>query len=69
MFEQYPDILTPREVRKALRISNAEAYNIIKSGKLKHFTVGRSIKIPKYALLDFLAKMCDNNNKELGLAR
>lgn len=61
MFENYPDIMTPSEVRKALRVSKASVYEMIHSGQLKHFQVGRSIKIPKWGLIDFLERKCDNN--------
>ena len=61
MFEEYPNIMTPDEVHKALRISKGAVYTLLHSGQLKHFRIGRNIKIPKYGLIEFLEKICDNN--------
>lgn len=60
MFESYPDIMTPEEARHALRVSKASIYRLLHSKQIQHFYVGRSIKIPKFALIDFLTAGCDN---------
>lgn len=61
MFEEYPNIMTPDEVHKALRISKGAVYKLLHSGQLKHFRIGRNIKIPKYALIELMELLCYNN--------
>lgn len=55
MFEQYDDILTIEEVAELLRIGMTQAYRIVRSGNLKGYKEGKDWKIPKQALINYVA--------------
>ena len=61
MFENYNDLLTVAEVCSALRIGRNSAYAIIASGELKSIRIGKSIKIPKKYLIDFVMNSDSDN--------
>jgi excisionase family DNA binding protein len=50
-----PEVLTAREAAAILRIGRNQAYQAIARGELGAIRIGRSIHIPKQALLDLLA--------------
>jgi excisionase family DNA binding protein len=54
MFEDYKDILTPTDLQAALGIGRNTVYQLLKDEKIKHIRIGRSIKIPKFYLVDFI---------------
>ena len=54
MFSSYPDVLTVEQVSDALSICAAQVYRLIHANKLRYFTVGKSFRIPKSALLAFI---------------
>jgi excisionase family DNA binding protein len=58
MFDDYPDILTVREMQALLGIGKGMAYKIIKSGAIKHMRLGKVIKIPKKSLIDYVCQQC-----------
>ncbi|MEY8368964.1 helix-turn-helix domain-containing protein [Anaerovoracaceae bacterium 42-11] len=47
MFNQYDDILTVADVAEALYIGKNRVYELLASGNLKAFRIGRMWKIPK----------------------
>lgn len=49
-----PEALTVPEVMRALRLSRFKVYDLIRSGQLKSFTIGRSRRIPADALRSFI---------------
>ena len=49
-----PTLFTVEEVAAHLRIGRNSAYNLVKSGRIKHVKIGRTIRIPKSAVLDFI---------------
>lgn len=53
MFNEYPDILTPEQLAKALKISKNSAYRLINEKKIGSIHVGRKIIIPKSCLIDY----------------
>ena len=61
LFEDYPDILTIEDLQKALAIGRSMAYRLISSGAIKHWKIGKSIKIPKQFLIDYVAESCYNS--------
>ena len=61
-FKEYPDLLSVSEMQAALRIGRTTAYQLINSGVISHLKIGRKIKIPKDALVDYIAKSCYNND-------
>ena len=50
MFQEYPDILTPVQASKALRIGTKTFYSLIRERKLGHIRIGKKILVPKYCL-------------------
>jgi excisionase family DNA binding protein len=50
-----PEVLTVREAAAILRVGRNQLYQAIARGELDAVRIGRSIRIPKHALLDLLA--------------
>ena len=61
MFESLPDILTIEHLQDALGIGRTTAYRLISIGAIKHWKIGKTIKIPKPYLLDYIADSCYND--------
>ena len=51
---QYPDILSAAQMREILGTSRRETYQLISSGQVGSFMIGRVHKIPKSALLSYI---------------
>lgn len=66
MLEQFPDILTVKDLQKILSVGRSKAYAILHSGELQYITIGRQIRIPKKYLLDYLQKISYNSNLKSG---
>lgn len=47
MFEQYQDIMTVAEVSEALYVGKGTVYELLQSGELAGFQMGRMWKIPR----------------------
>lgn len=62
MFNHYPDIMSVNDFRKALGIGRTKAYEMISTGKIKSIRVGKSIRIPKKALLDYVNRSIYNED-------
>ena len=57
MLEDYPDILTPKEVMEILGISKNTLYQLINNGSIPATRLGRKLwRIQKQALMDFWEK-------------
>ena len=50
----YPDVLTPDEVRQILDIGKNAVYDLLKTGKLQSIKIGKLYRIPKNYLQKFL---------------
>jgi excisionase family DNA binding protein len=50
-----PEVLTVREAATILRVGRNQLYQAVARGELGAVRIGRSIRIPKQALLDLLA--------------
>ena len=51
---EIPTLLTVEEVAAQLRIGRNSAYNLVKSGQIKSIKIGRTIRVPKLAVLEFI---------------
>ena len=60
MFRKYPDVLTVAQVAEALGVCTKAVYSLVKSNLLGHVRIGRTIKIPKYALVEYLGPARNN---------
>jgi excisionase family DNA binding protein len=61
MFTDFPDVLTIADMKDALGISNKLAYALVNSGEIKHFRMGKLIKIPKPFLIEYIESQCYNS--------
>jgi excisionase family DNA binding protein len=52
--EDLPELLTVRETADFTRIGIRQAYELVRSGELPSVRLGRSIRIPKRALVRFV---------------
>jgi excisionase family DNA binding protein len=50
-----PEVLTVFEAAAILRVGRNQLYQAVGRGELRAIRIGRSIRIPKHALLDLLA--------------
>ena len=55
-FETLPLLLTVGELSSVLRIGRNAAYQLVKDGDIKSLHVGRSIRIPRTALIQFIER-------------
>ena len=53
-FDHIPDILTISELQKVLRVGRSTAYRLIKTSELRCIRIGRSIRIPREYVLEFI---------------
>ena len=49
-----PLTLTVVEAASVLRIGRTAAYNLVRCGKLRSVRVGKTIRVPRDAIFDFL---------------
>ena len=61
MFDKYRDLLDMTDLQDALGIGRSMAYRLIKGGQIRHLRIGKSIKIPKCWLVDFVEASCYND--------
>jgi DNA binding domain, excisionase family len=54
MFRDQSDVLHVKDVQKILSISKHQVYHLIESGKIRGVKVGKSYKIPKVSVIDYL---------------
>lgn len=54
MLKDYPDVLTVQQVAEILGVGKNTAYQLIKEHAIGCRRVGRSIRVPKICLIDYL---------------
>ena len=54
MFENYPDIMTVKQLASALGIGTNTAYELVNTKVIGSRKVGRKILIPKSCVIDFV---------------
>ena len=60
VFKEYPDILSISQVATALKIGLKAAYALVNGNKLGAIRVGRTIRVPKMMLEEYV-KTARNN--------
>ena len=60
LFREYPDILTVAQVAQALGIGKKAVYDLVNKKILGALRLGRTIKIPKFVLEEYV-KTARNN--------
>ena len=61
LFEKYSDLLTIGDMQNALGIGRTLAYRLINDGHIGHIRVGKSIKVPKKLLIEYVEASCYNS--------
>lgn len=56
------EALTVPEVMTALRLSRSKLYDLLRSGDLSSFTIGRSRRIPADAVSAYMRKRLEENS-------
>ena len=54
MFNQYEDIMTVTDVAEALFIGKNRTYELLNSGAIKGFRIGRIWKVPRAAVQEYI---------------
>ncbi|WP_195571761.1 helix-turn-helix domain-containing protein [Paenibacillus sp. 1001270B_150601_E10] len=68
MFTDYDDVITLSDMMELLAIGRNKAYDLLRSGQIKSFKIGKAYRIPKAAIKDFVlsqSKMSTACYKEL----
>lgn len=68
MFNDYPDVVTPKDLQVMLGIGRNTVYELLRAGIIPSVKIGRQIRISKLAVIEYLssqnkAKVVEN--KEL----
>lgn len=53
-FESLPMLMTVMEMAKVLRIGRNAAYQLVADGRIRTIRVGRGIRVPRNALIQFI---------------
>lgn len=65
-FETLPDILAIADLQTVLRISRSTAYKLIHNDEIQSFRIGKSIKIYKQSLIEYIHKALYNDDELIG---
>lgn len=65
-FENLPDILTIADLQIALRIGRSTAYKLIQDNQIPSFRIGKSIKVYKRSLVEYVEKALYNEGELIG---
>ena len=55
-YEDLPLTMRVGDLMPVLRIGRNAAYELVRSGKIRSIRVGRSIRIPREAVIDYLTR-------------
>ncbi|MBK6090312.1 helix-turn-helix domain-containing protein [Ruminococcus difficilis] len=47
---EYPDVISPEEIKEILRISTSGVYHLLQAGTIKSIRVGKRYIIPKQSI-------------------
>lgn len=64
MNKEKSDILTPEDVMSYLDIGKNSVYDILNSGELKAFKIGRKWKIPRKELDEYINKQVNSMKRD-----
>ena len=54
MFDDFPDILSVKDLMNALDIGRNKAYNLLQTNQIKCIRIGTTYKVPKTALIEYV---------------
>ena len=55
MLEQYKDILSIQQLQEVLGCGKDKAYELVHKKIIYSFPLGRKIKVPKYAVIEYIS--------------
>lgn len=58
MFDQYDEVLTVSQLMEVLGIGKNVAYQLLNSGQIQSFKIGRVHRIPKKAVINYITNQC-----------
>lgn len=58
LFEDFEDILTVHQVRRALGVGRPAVYKLLGDGCIRCFKIGNAYKIPKSELIKYIQQSC-----------
>ena len=53
MFEQYPDLLSVKQVQEILQLGRDVTYGLLHSGEIPYIQPGKQIRVRKQDLIDY----------------
>lgn len=56
------NILTADDARKILGVGKTTIYRLLAEKQIQHFYIGKAIRIPKSALIEFIQNSCYNED-------
>lgn len=63
LFEDYPDVMTVQQVRKALGVGRTAIYRLLENHEIDCFMIGNAYKIPKTCLIEFVQRNSKGGTK------
>lgn len=54
MFKDYPDVLTPGDLQKILRIGKNSTYKLLNENRIETIKIGKKYIIPKINVINYL---------------
>ena len=67
MLEDYPDVITPNQLRQILHIGRDKTYSLLNRGVIQAVLVGKNYRIPKSSVLHFLSSPNYTGGVDVGL--
>lgn len=59
--DNYGDLLTPQDVHDILGIGYNKTYELLKTGAIKNFKIGKGRKIPKQCLQKYIEELISSS--------
>ena len=56
LFEQYPDLMTVKQMQELLQIKRTKAYEVLRTKTIRSVRIGKGIKILKTDVIKFLTE-------------
>ncbi|MFC5532228.1 helix-turn-helix domain-containing protein [Cohnella yongneupensis] len=54
MFTEYDDVITLSDMMEILAIGRNKAYDLLRSGQIKSFKIGKAYRIPKSCIEEYI---------------
>lgn len=63
MFDNYDDILSVEQMMEVLAIGRNKAYELLQSEQIKSFRIGKSYRIPKLCIREYVLSQVHSKSK------